>query len=110
MKIEKSSLAAALLELGEQNAAVLLIRAPLPELLDTEHDMPALTRLGLDAEAIAELVATAAELLPTDAERGQQLQQTISHRCAKLVDQWTSSTATEELPTAPNSTLFLRDL
>ena len=49
MKIEKSSLAAALLELGEENAAVLLIRAPLPELLDTEHDMPALTRLGLDS-------------------------------------------------------------
>jgi thioesterase domain-containing protein len=92
VKIEKSSLAAALLELGEENAAVLLIRAPLPELLDTEHDMPALTRLGLDAEAIAELVATAAELLPTDAERGQQFQQTISRRCAKLVDQWTSST------------------
>lgn len=91
MKIEKSSLASALLELGEENAAVLLIRAPLPELLDTEHDLPTLARLGLDSETIAELVATAAGLRPADGERGRHLQQTISRRYADLVQRWVST-------------------
>jgi hypothetical protein len=95
VKIEKSSLAATLLEIGEENAAVLLIRSPLPDLLDTEHDLAALTQLGLDSDAVAELVATAVEVRGTD-DHGAHLRQTISHRYADLVQQWTSSAKTAQ--------------
>ncbi len=91
MKIEKSSLAATLLEIGEENAAVLLIRAPLPDELDTERDLSALTALGLDPETVDELVATAVEGRRPKDDGGEHLRQTISRRCANLVSQWVSS-------------------
>ena len=91
MKIDKSSLAATLLEIGEENAAVLLIRSPLPDRLDTDHDLAALAHLGLDTDTIDELVATAAEGRGTDEDGGEHLRQTVSRRCADLVQQWVSS-------------------
>lgn len=91
MKIDKSSLAATLLEIGEENAAVLLVRSPLPDLLDTERDLPALAGLGLDSETIEQLVATAVALHAPDQESGRRFDATISRRCADLVRGWTSS-------------------
>ena len=61
VKIDKSGLASVLLEVGEENAAVLLIRSPLPDELDTEHDVAALLQLGLDPDAVDELIAMAVE-------------------------------------------------
>lgn len=90
MKIEKSSLAATLLELGEDNAAVLLIRSSLPDELDTEHHLAALVRLGLDSETVEELFATAVEVLDAEADSGDHLRQTVSRRYADLVQQWVS--------------------
>jgi hypothetical protein len=91
VKIEKSSLAATLLEIGEENAAVLLIRSPLPDLLDTQLDLPALAGLGLDAETIDELVATAVERRAPNGDDGRRFDETVSRRCADLVRGWTSS-------------------
>ncbi len=96
MKIGKSSLAAALLEIGEENAAVLLIRSPLPDQLDTERDLSALTHLGLDPETVEELVATAVGARgAADDGDGEHLRHTISRRYADLVQQWVSSRITE---------------
>jgi hypothetical protein len=97
VKIEKSSLAATLLEVGEDNAAVLLIRSPLPDLLDTDHDLAALSRLGLDVETVEELFATAVELRTPATDGGQHLRLTISRRCADLVQRWVSSRDGEPL-------------
>jgi hypothetical protein len=95
VRIEKSSLAATLLEIGEDNAAVLLIRSPLPEHLDTEHDLVALETLGVDSETIRELVATVVEARVADEDNGDHLRQTISRRCADLVHQWNASRSCE---------------
>lgn len=97
MKIEKSSLAATLLEVGEDNAAVLLIRSPLPEVLDTDRDLAALGRLGLDGETVEELLATAVELRAPAEDTGEHLRQTVSRRCADLVQRWISSRDGEPL-------------
>jgi len=94
VKIEKSSLAATLLEIGEDNAAVLLIRSPLPDQLDTEHDRAALIRLGLDADTVDELIATVVEVRGT-VDDGEHLSRTISRRYADLVEQWVSSRDSE---------------
>ena len=94
MKIEKSSLAATLLEIGEDNAAVLLIRSPLPDQLDTEHDRAALIRLGLDADTVDELIAPVVEVHGTR-DDAEHLSRTISRRYADLVEQWVSSRDSE---------------
>lgn len=39
MKVAKTSLVAMLLEVGEENVAVLLARSTLPDELDTERDL-----------------------------------------------------------------------
>lgn len=88
MKIDKSSLASVLLEVGEENAAVLLVRSPLPEELDTERDLAVLSQLGLDPEAVDELIAMCVERGATVSEDGEQFQHTLSHRYADLVQQW----------------------
>lgn len=88
MKIDKSSLASVLLEVGEENAAVLLVRSPLPEELDTERDLAVLSQLGLDPEAVDELIAMCVERSATVSQDGEQFQHTLSHRYADLVQQW----------------------
>jgi hypothetical protein len=94
VKVEKSSLVAMLLEVGEENAAVLLARSPLPDEIDTDQDLDALVTFGLEPDQIAEvaqLVVGAIE--PDDAttrRRRGELEKTISRRWADLVDQWLS--------------------
>ena len=88
MKIEKSGLASVLLEVGEENAAVLLIRSPLPDELDTEHHAAALQQLGLEAHAVDELLGMAVERGSDDADDGQRFEHISSRRYADLVQQW----------------------
>ena len=56
MKVEKSSLVAMLLEVGEENTAVLLARSQLPDEIDTDHDLDTLATFGLERDQIAEVV------------------------------------------------------
>ena len=52
--VEKSSMVAMLLEAGEENAAVLLARSPLPDEIDTERNLEALVSLGLGRDQLDE--------------------------------------------------------
>lgn len=94
MKIEKSSLVSMLLEVGEENAAVLLARSQLPDEIDTDHDLEVLLTFGLEPDQVnevARLVIGAVE--PDDVNtrrRRGNLEKTISRRWADLVDQWKS--------------------
>ena len=48
-----------LLEVGEENAAVLLARSTLPDELDTEHDLEALLEFGLARDELEEVARLA---------------------------------------------------
>ena len=88
MKVDKSGLASVLLEVGEENAAVLLIRSPLPEELDTERDFDALARLGLELEAVEELIGMAVEQDAAHEDNEVKFRSTLSRRYADLVQDW----------------------
>ena len=94
MKVEKSSLVAMLLEVGEENAAVLLARSSLPDALDTELDAETLVSFGLDRDQVDEVARlTIGAIEPDDVNvrrRRDELQNTISRRWADLVDRWMS--------------------
>ncbi|MFI5507919.1 hypothetical protein ACIA48_10655 [Mycobacterium sp. NPDC051804] len=94
MKVEKSSLVAMLLEVGEENAAVLLARSPLPEEIDTTHDLDALLEFGLERDQIDETARLAVGAIEPDdvntRRRRGELAKAISRRWADLVDDWTS--------------------
>ena len=94
MKVEKSSLVAMLLEVGEENAAVLLARSQLPDEIDTDHDLDTLATFGLERDQIAEVVRLAVGAIePNDVttrRRRGELEETISRRWADLVEQWMS--------------------
>ena len=94
MKVEKSSLVAMLLEAGEENAAVLLARSPLPDEIDTEHDLDALVSFGLERDQLDEVARlTIGTNEPDDVNtryRRGELEKTISRRWADLVDHWVS--------------------
>lgn len=94
MKVEKSSLVAMLLEVGEENAAVLLARSDLVDEIDTDHDLDALLTFGLEPDQISEVARVAVgaiepEDVNTRRTRGE-LEKTISRRWADLVEQWKS--------------------
>ena len=55
MKVSKSNLVAILLEVGEENAAVLLARSDLPDEIDLQRDLDFLTALGLDPDQVDEV-------------------------------------------------------
>jgi hypothetical protein len=92
VKVEKSSLVAMLLEVGEENAAVLLARSQLPDEIDTDHDLATLVTFGLErdqVEEVARLAVGAIEPDDVDTRRTRgELEKTISRRWADLVDQW----------------------
>jgi hypothetical protein len=94
VKVEKSSLVAMLLEVGEENAAVLLSRSPLPDDIDTDHDLDALITFGLERDQVDEVARLAiGGVEPDDVNtrhRRGELAKTISRRWADLVDQWKS--------------------
>jgi hypothetical protein len=94
VKVEKSSLVAMLLEVGEENAAVLLARSQLADEIDTDHDLDTLLSFGLERDQIAEVARLAVGAIEPDdmtaRRRRGELEKTISRRWADLVDQWMS--------------------
>ncbi|MGO9552180.1 hypothetical protein [Mycobacterium sp.] len=92
MKVGKSNLVAILLEVGEENAAVLLARSGLPDEIDLHGDLDALVAFGLDREQVEEVVQlTIGTVEPDDVNtrrRSGELEKTISRRWADLVDRW----------------------
>lgn len=94
MKVEKAALVAMLLEVGEENAAVLLARSTLPDELDTEHDLGDLLEFGLEPDQLDEVARLAiggieAEDVNTR-HRRDEMGKTISRRWAELVERWQS--------------------
>jgi hypothetical protein len=87
VNVSKSSLVAMLLEVGEENAAVLLARSALPDETDTEHALDALVAFGLDRDQVDEVARLTIGATDTRAGR-DETRQTISRRWADLVDHW----------------------
>ena len=94
MKVEKAGLVAMLLEVGEENAAVLLARYTLPDELDTEHDLEALLEFGLARDELEEVARLAVGGIEPDdvntRRRRDEMDKTISRRWAQLVERWQS--------------------
>ncbi len=95
MRLSRSSLCNLLLEDGEEDLAVLLARADLPDVLDTERDAAALSALGLgeqDLQALLPAVGSdpAGSSPAADAPGDAAVRQTISSRWASLVSAWTA--------------------
>ncbi len=92
MKVEKAGLVAMLLEVSEENAAVLLSRSHLPDEIDTDGDLDALVTFGLEPEQVEEVARLAIGAIEPDdvntRRRRGELEKTISRRWADLVDQW----------------------
>jgi hypothetical protein len=94
VRLTRSSLCGILLEQGEEDLAVIVASADLPEILDTSQDAPALAALGLSERDLhALLPAVAGD--PTAGGPGRahatRLAREISDRWAHLVDIWTGS-------------------
>lgn len=93
MKVEKSSLVAMLLEVGEENAAVLLARSQLGDEIDTLRDLATLQEFGLDPDQLEEVAGLViGAIQPEDVNtrrRSDDLAKTISRRWADRVDEWT---------------------
>ena len=94
MRVEKAGLVAMLLEVGEENAAVLLARSTLPDELDTEHDLEALVAFGLERDQLDEVThLVIGGIEPEDVNtrrRRDEMGKTISRRWAELVERWQS--------------------
>ena len=91
MRLARSSLCSILLEEGEEDLAVLIARADLPEILDSDRDAAALAALGLGSDDLAALLP-AVSGDPVTGRRGRdELAQAVSERWAHLVSAWTVS-------------------
>jgi len=92
VKVDKSNLVAMLLEVGEENAAVLLARSELSDEIDLHGDIDALLAFGLDRDQVGEVARlTIGTVEPDDVNARRQrgeLEKTISRRWADLVDRW----------------------
>ena len=91
MKATKSNLVAMLLEVGEENAAVLLARSDLPDEIDLERELDSLVEFGLDRDQVEEVVRLTIGGIQSDDgghRQRDEMAKTISRRCADLVDQW----------------------
>jgi hypothetical protein len=80
VKVEKSSLVAMLLEVGEENPAVLLARSDLPDQIDTGQHVDALLAFGLEPDLVEEVARLAVGAIEPDDVK--------TRRWADLVDQW----------------------
>lgn len=94
MKVEKAGLVAMLLEVGEENAAVLLARSTLPDELDTERDLGVLAEFGLARDELEEVARLAVGGIEPDdvntRRRRDEMDKAISRRWAQLVERWQS--------------------
>lgn len=89
MRVGKPNLVAMLLEVGEENAAVLLARSALPDEIDLGTDVDALMAFGLSRHQLDEVNRLTVGAVQSEvARRRGDMEQTISLRWADLVDQW----------------------
>jgi hypothetical protein len=92
VNVSKSNLVAILLEVGEENSAVLLARSNLPNEIDLQRDLDFLTALGLDRDQVDEVARLTISSIGPDEDSDQrqrgEMETTISRRWADLVDQW----------------------
>ncbi len=72
MNVGKSNLVAMLLEVGEENAAVLLARSDLPDEIDLQRDLDFLTALGLDRDQVDEVAQLTIGGIESDDENGRR--------------------------------------
>ena len=81
-----------LLEVGEENAAVLLARSQLPDELETERDLETLLAFGLERGQVDELARLTIGAIDADdvntRRRRDDLEKAVSRRWADLVDHW----------------------
>jgi hypothetical protein len=88
VKVGKSNLVAMLLEVGEENAAVLLARSDLPDDIDLERELDSLVAFGLDRDQVDEVARLTIGDVGSNRRQRDEMDKTISRRCANLVDQW----------------------
>ena len=88
MKVDKSNLVAMLLEVGEENAAVLLARSDLPDEIDLQRELDSLLAFGLDRDQVDEVARLTIGDVGSNRRQRDEMETTISRRCADLVDQW----------------------
>jgi len=92
VQLTRSSLCSILLEEGEENLAVLIARADLPDILDSTRDAPALAALGLGTDELSDLLPAVSGGLPaTDSQETAEVRRTLSDRWANLVSVWTGT-------------------
>ena len=92
MQLTRSSLCSILLEEGEENLAVLIARADLPDILDSTRDAPALAALGLGTDELSDLLpAVSGDLPAPDSQETAEVRRTLSDRWANLVSVWTGT-------------------
>jgi hypothetical protein len=92
VQLTRSSLCSILLENGEEDLAVLIARADLPEVLDSRSHAPALASLGLSEEDLRTLLpAVSGDPLAAGRADAKLTRQTISDRWAALVSAWTGT-------------------
>jgi len=92
VQLTRSSLCSILLEEGEENLAVIIARAALPDILDSTRDAPALAALGLPEDELRDLLpAVSGDLPAADGQEGAEVRRTISDRWAYLVSVWTGT-------------------
>jgi hypothetical protein len=92
VQLTRSSLCSVLLEEGEENHAVLIARADLPEILDSTRDAPALAALGLGADELSDLLPAVSGGLPAaGSQETAEVRRTLSDRWANLVSVWTGT-------------------
>jgi len=89
MRLARSSLCSILLEEGEEDLAVLIAQADLPEILDSDRDAPALAALGLGSDDLAALLPAVSGDPDTGRRGRDELAQAVSERWAQLVSAWT---------------------
>ena len=88
MRLARSSLCSILLEEGEEDLAVLIARADLPDILDSERDAASLALLGLGADDLAALLPAVSGDPETGRRGRDELAQAVSDRWAHLVSAW----------------------
>ena len=77
-----------LLEVGEENAAVLLARSDLPDEIDLQRNRDSLLAFGLDRDQVDEVARLTIGDVGSNRRQRDEMETTISRRCADLVEQW----------------------
>ena len=108
MRLTRSSLCGLLLENGEEDLAVLIARADLPDILDSAEHARTLAELGLSREDLhALLPAVSGDPRAGGGDKAELARRTVSDRWADLVSVWTGTTRPQ--PSTSTSTTTSAD-